>query len=583
MPPKGHIAFVLHFHLPWVLGHGKWPHGEDWLNEAVIECYLPLLQAFSRLAKDGVKNCVTLGLTPVLLEQFSSQVFREEFPVYISRKIDSAAKDKAQFEKEGRGEMVALATMWRDFFAGLKDYYLNTLKADIVGAFRSLQDDGVIEIITSAATHGYLPLLAEDNAINGQIRVGVETYRKRLGKMPRGFWLPECAYRPHQDNWEEPVGPKGAARYRAGIEKFLRAAGLQYTLVDTHMIKRSAWHGPADWRRYWKSASGDPFHKTEGDGLPAPVPRLGMPPPYLNGHSAYRPYELVGADGEMGRGAVCAFVRDNRTSLQVWSGQWGYPGDGRYLEFHKKHWPGGHRYWRVTDSKADLGLKQVYQPQWAKDAISSHVDHFFGMVKEIVISSSKELKFPPIVVCPFDAELFGHWWFEGPQWLEGLLRRFNHDKDVKPTTLGNYLDLYPPSERVSLPEGSWGEGGDYRVWFNQDTEWTWEKVYEIEHKVAELLRRASRKSREFRRIMLQLAREQLLLESSDWQFLITTGTARDYAEKRVTTHFRDASGLLKMAQTALSKGRLSDSDLIELEAIEKRDSCFSEIDPGWWK
>ncbi len=577
---EGYIAFVLHFHLPWVLGHGRWPHGEDWLNEAAAECYLPLLKTFTRLAEDGIDECITIGLTPVLSEQLSSTYFHEQFSAYLDRKMDSAAEDLRRFEKEGRSEMAALAVMWRDFFEDLKGYFTESIKGDMMGKFRSLQDSGVIEIITSAATHGFLPLIAEDGAIKGQVWSGVETYKRRYGVGPRGFWLPECAYRPGQSNWMEPAGRVRQPRYRAGIESFLRSAGIEYTLVDSHMIMRGAHHGPARWRPY-VGASGDPFRKKLRDGLPPPIPRLGAGT-VEDGRSPYRPYELVGSADEDDIG-VCVFVRDPRTSLQVWSGQWGYPGDGRYLEFHKKHWPGGHRYWRVTDPKADLGDKQVYEPAWAEDALGLQAHHFVQLVKEVVASASDRTAVPPVVVCPFDAELFGHWWFEGPRWIEAVVRSFAADPEVKPATLGSYLDSFPPSERIALPEGSWGDGGDDRVWLNQDTTWTWEKVYEVERRTAELIRTVSFPNDDLKRVLFQLVREQLLLEASDWQFLITTGTARDYAEERLMIHYRDAIRLLEMVQSTMSTGRINETDGVELESIERRDACFSAIDADWWK
>lgn len=578
---KGCIGFVLHFHLPWVLGHGKWPHGEDWLNEAAVECYIPLLQVFTRLAESGVRNCITIGITPVLTEQLASPAFCDEVGAYIDRKIAAAIKDEEQFEKEESGDLISLARGWREFFEGIKKYFHEEIGGDIVGTFRALQEDGVIEIITSAATHGYLPLLAEDGAIVGQVQTGVESYKHRYGRMPRGFWLPECAYRPRSEHWLEPVGVNKRVRERAGIEKFLLNSKIEYTLVDTHMIKRGTWHGPATRPFFRKGLSGDPFrHRAEG--LPAPLPRIGIPPPFENGRSPYRPYEIASQGEDSGAGAAI-FVRDPQTSLQVWSGTYGYPGDGRYLEFHKKHWPGGHKYWRVTDPKADLGDKQVYNSARAEDAIKSHADHFVGLVKEAAKAAAKEADTVPIIVCPFDAELFGHWWFEGPRWLEAVLKAFAADDAIESTTLGNYLDRYPPTHSLSLPEGSWGDGGDFRVWLNEDTAWTWENVYAIEGLVKSLAQKAPPGNDEFDRVMRQLARELLILEASDWQFLITTGTARDYAEKRLHNHFEDSKKLARIAESILACGKMNAEDESDLDEIEKRDYCFRNISVSWWK
>src|SRR5256712_13467670 len=133
-------------------------------------------------------------------------------------------------------------------------------------------------------------------------------------------------------------------------------------------------------------------------------------------------------------------------------------------------------------------------------------------------------------------------------------------KRVPVMTLGEVLDTMPPRTTLALPEGSWGEGGDHRGWLNPDTEWTWDRVYSAEAEwVGHLTRLAGKDTPELRRVLAQATRELLLLQSSDWQFLITTGTASDYAERRIAEHYAEFKRLCEMAR-ALEAGDTLSSD-----------------------
>ncbi len=232
----GKFTFVLHTHLPYVLGHGKWPHGTDWLNEAAVECYIPLLNVFNRLVDEGIKPAITIGLTPILCEQLAHPAFPEILNDYINQKIEASINDYEAFTRTGDAK-AALAAMWRDYFMSISSDFNEKYDRDIVGSFRKLQDGGHIEIITCAATHGYLPLLGSDEAVRAQVRTGVETYRKHFGKQPAGIWLPECAYRPSYA-WTHPVDFPGKKTFdRAGVEEVLHENGISYFIVDSHLLE----------------------------------------------------------------------------------------------------------------------------------------------------------------------------------------------------------------------------------------------------------------------------------------------------------------------------------------------------------
>ena len=551
--PTGHLVLVLHTHLPWVIGHGRWPHGQDWLHEAIAECYVPLLRTIDRLVADGISPKITIGITPVLAEMLAAKRLREDLIAYCDERIKRAEADRKEFHEHGAYEAARLAATWSDVYASALHDFLATYKADLIGAFRRLQAGGHIEIITSAATHGYLPLLGRDESVAAQVRAGVATYRRHFGRAPRGIWLPECAYRPGGP-WSRPVG-KGRPWRRPGLEDVVAANGLEYFFVDTHLV-----------------AGGTPLGTYEDrfGERPAAKPRKATRASPNEAHA------LV----TKSRRRVAVLARDPRSSTQVWSADYGYPGDGLYLEFHKRKGPGGLRYHRITSRQLPLDAKETYHPEPAAARAKVHAEHFVGIVKDTLARHAESTGRPGVVVAPFDTELFGHWWFEGPQWLEAVIRGLQGD--VTPATASGYLKRHPPSSAIRLPEGSWGQGGNHWVWLNDDTRWVWEHVYAAEDSFVEVVNAAKRKRRpKLKRVLAQLARELLLLESSDWPFLITTRSARDYAEARVRLHLEVFNGLLAAARRALA-GPLAPEDEAFLREAEARDSPFSEVDLGWW-
>ncbi len=533
----GTATFVLHTHLPYCRLAGLWPHGEEWLHEAMLECYLPLIRAFSRLAGevDGSLG-VTINMTPILAEQIADPLMREHFRTYLADKIERARQDTARFD----GSAV-LQGKTADFhltrYEAIRDFYEGEIGADPLGALARLEDSGHIEIATCAATHGYLPLLDDDAAIRFQVETGVRSHIKNFGRRPRSFWLPECAYKP-------------------GLEWYLQEAGIKVFFVETHLV-----------------TGGQARGKALG-GMHGPYPELiekrVVRPMRTDEHhgTTFRPYYV-------GESAVAVMARNERTGLQVWSASHGYPGDAAYREFHKKDSESGLHYWRVTGPEVELGDKAEYDPEAAAGKAREHAEHFTEVLKSELYyyehgthaSGSKD---SGSVLASYDTELFGHWWLEGVDWLEHTLRRLAADSDVELMTSGRLVQEAPPSEAINLPEGSWGAGGDHRTWTNDETAWTWPLIAERQKRAAPLLAHNTEATR-------QLARELLLLQSSDWQFLMTTGQAHDYAVERFNSHKDRFDALASAIET-------NDPGLGPLLAeLEWQDNPFPTIDPSLYR
>jgi len=565
---KGKLLFVLHSHLPYVISHGKWPHGMDWLNEAAAETYIPLLKVFEKLVSDGISPKVTIGITPVLTEMLADEQFKDEFAEYLTQKIEAAGEDAGEFYRTGDNRRHDLARMWEDFYRDTRSFFVDHLGRDIVGAYKLLSDGGHIEIITCAGTHGYLPLLGEDTAVQAQIKLGAQTHKRHFGRPPRGIWLPECAYRPGYD-WKPPVEGFGDARPRKGVEEFLSENGIEYFVVDSHLLRGGQAVGVyidrfSSLKQLWKNFE-DQYKPLDED-------------------TAKTPHKLYYVASKEGKAPVAFFTRDPETGLQVWSGEHGYPGDGNYLDFHKKHFPGGHRYWKVTSAAADLADKQVYEPETVEGRIRENAAHFKELVKKICLDEGAIDGNPPMICAPFDTELFGHWWFEGPRWLYQVIKEVAEDPELETSTMGAYRDEHPPVEVVSLPEGSWGKGGFHWIWLNDMTSWTWKHIYEAEKAMQEAARKYGGRSDEPTASLLKLlARELVLLESSDWQFLISTWAARDYAEMRFSNHFSDFKKVHGLLEKAASGEALTRQERELVRDIGERDALFEDIDPSWWK
>lgn len=569
---KGYFAFVLHTHLPYVLMHGRWPHGMDWLSEASAETYMRLVKIIDDMIADGIESKLTIDISPVLCEQLADDSFKNEFIDYLRSKIKAAGHDAKEFFKYDQKGMLANAHYWEGFYGDLLERF-EKYDRDIIAQLKRLQDAGYLEIMTCGATHGYGPLLSRDESVQAQYKLAVKNYRKHFGRDPRGTWLPECAYRPRY-KWKPPLKIEGSDEpyLRKGIDEFLSENRLDFFIVDSVLLQGGRSIGVyidrfEALKRLWGQ-----FEEQYN-------------PPKEDKDKTPREVYLVSSAPE-GKKPTAIFVRDAETGLLVWSGEHGYPGDGHYLDFHKKRFPGGHRYWAVTSAKADLADKVEYNREGAEERIPENADHFAETIKKALEKYYDSNEKAGVLVAPYDAELFGHWWFEGPMFLEAVIRRIAENPEIELTFLGEHLDRMKPSEIVSIPEGSWGEGGHHYIWLNKENEWTWEKIYEAELKMVRLAGyyEAHKESiaEDLIDIMKQAARELMLMSASDWQFLISTWAARDYAELRISNHYSDFKRLAGMCDKMIAGEKVGTGDREFYDDCRKRDACFPEIELEWF-
>lgn len=531
--PIGYLALVLHAHLPFVRHpeHDEFLE-EDWLFEAITESYIPLLEMMQRLVRDGVPFKLTMTVTPTLCAMLQDQLLRERYARHLERLIELAGREieRNRADEQRRG----LAEFYHANFSHCRDRFAEW-KGDLLGVFGRLQEEGCLEIMASAATHALLPLFQQSTeAVRAQIAVGCDAYRAAFGTDPSGFWLPECAYTP-------------------GLENILREMNLRWFIIDAHGLM-----------------FGDPR------------PRRAI----------YAPcYTTAGP---------AAFARDRDSSRQVWSAAEGYPGDPAYREFYRDigfEFPPeyirpdstaasqkftGIKYHRITNRGG--GEKELYDPGMAASAAEAHASHFLGVRRE-KMNELRTLGFDPIVVAPFDAELFGHWWFEGPQFLESFIRKAAHGQqnlrltskeeygheDFQLVTPTEFLARHPTQQTIDPAASSWGENGYLGVWLDETNSWIYPHLHSAARRLTNMARKhASTDNAQTDRVLRQLARELLLAQSSDWPFLIKTGTAKHYATKRVTDHLLRFNRLYD----EFSAGKVDEGFLSN---CEWRDNLFPDL------
>lgn len=536
----GSFVLMLHSHLPFYRKAGMWPFGEESLYECMAETYVPLLNMIAELHDEGVPAKLTIGITPILAEQISDPYLIAGFEKFTESRIEAARKDEERFGPLGDQpdlNRLHLAKFYLGWYQRVLEDFRTKWNKDLIGGLRKYQDLGAIEITTSAATHCFSPLLSTDSSLYLQYKTGVENYKRHFGRDPNGCWLPECAYRPAQNA-------------RPGVEKWLHANGLKYFFTESDVIKGGQ---TAEMRRVFGAYGNIEY-----------LPAARRPETGLDTFEAYWLKEYP----------VAVMGRHHEAGYQVWSADSGYPGDGNYREFHKKDDRSGMHYWRLTSQETDLGFKQLYNPDVAFERVRENADHYVGLIQQALTDHLKRTGEPGLLMASFDTELFGHWWFEGLTFIKDVIKKLKTYTAVTMRTANEYLEMQPPARAIELPESSWGAGGHYQVWFNNQTEWMWPIIHSAEQTMQQLVRERQGATGTMGRALRQATRELVLLQSSDWPFLITTGQAKQYAVQRFNEHHKRFHELVEMIRS----GNVDEAVLVEIEGT---DNCFPGIDPDW--
>jgi len=523
--PQGYLCFLLHAHLPYV----RHPEFEDcleerWLVEALTETYLPLLRMLEGRADRGARGRVTISLSPTLLAMLEDPLLRERYLHRLDRLLELTEREIARSRHDKRLHGIVLH--YRERFRITRAQFEDRYRRDVVAAFRAVADSGVVSLITCGATHGYLPLMdLGASSWRAQIGTAICEFERHLGRKPDGFWLPECGYVP-------------------GIERVLAEFGVRWFVVDSHGIL---------------------------DACPRPLPGTLAP---------------LRTDAE-----VFAIGRDAKSSRQVWSATEGYPGDPNYREYYRDQGfdlpleevrdflpSGGVRthtglkYYRITDRARPH--REIYEPAAASARAREHAAHFAGERRLAAREASARLRQPALLLAPYDAELLGHWWYEGPEWLGHVLDQVSEPgSEVEAVDPITALARIPRAASGTLHPSSWGEGGYSRVWLGPSNDWIYRHLNRAAERMQAAARAGDRGDATRGRALRQAGRELLLAQASDWAFIMRTGAIVPYAVRRTELHL----GRFWRLDEGLRENRVDEAELAEFEAL---DPIFPSLEPG---
>ena len=516
---KGNLAIVLHAHLPYVRSEEPGSLEEDWFFQALVECYLPLLETLEKasISKDQDPK-VTISLSPTLLSLLEDEVLKNRFKKWVTLRLDVLSTLDKSFQKP---------------VLDLKNHLTRQLESwiicqgDLIERFKQLQSSKVIDILTCAATHGYLPLLRENpEAVRAQLKTAVTEHRRLFMSAPLGIWLPECAY-------------------YEGLDELMAESGLRYAVLDGHGLLN------AD-----------------------PRPRYGIYAPICTSRG------------------VAFFGRDSESTLPVWSARDGYPGNPNYREFHrdlgwdlsienlkkigiKEKRPLGIKLFKISSQNTSLANKEEYDPKAAKESVRKDAENFLKERKKQLIKLEKAMKIEPLLIAPFDAELFGHWWFEGPKFLSNIFIK-SKNEGIKLITLKEALQSTSKIQLCNPSPSSWGQGGFHDYWLDKSNAWI---VHEWSKAGREMVSICSKGliDESNIKIISQAGRELLLCQSSDWSFILKAGTTTELARERINLHLKRFWMLINT---------IKDNKIINqktLKGIEREDCIFPLISPIDWK
>ncbi len=520
--PQGYLALVLHAHLPYVR-HPEYEEflEEDWFYQAITETYIPLIHMFEGLMRDQIPFRLTMSLTPTLLSMMEDPLLQTRYIHHLERSLELAEKEVKR--TQGDTQFQPLALHYQKRFKEAHTTFCDRYQRNLIEAFRKVMEAGHLEIVTCGATHGFLPLMeTQPSAVRAQIEVAARTHERLLGRRPRGIWLPECGYTP-------------------GIEHFLKDAGIQFFFLDSHGVLNAT-----------------------------PRPKYGHYAPVVCSNN------------------VAVFARDPETSKQVWSANEGYPGDVNYRDFyrdvgfdldfeHVKPYIAstgdrkmtGFKYFRITGESEH---KEPYIPERAMEKAAEHAGNFMFNREKQIEHLREAMGREPLVLSMYDAELFGHWWDEGPKWLDFVIRKSAYDQEVfELTTPWEYLERFPDCQQVIPSASSWGYKGFNEYWLNDKTHWVYPHLLAAAEMMNKLAQNFPTAEGITLRALNQAARELLLAQSSDWAFIIKADTMVDYAVKRTKTHL---DRFLTLYHSIIN----NDLDEGELEKMESLDNLFPDID-----
>ncbi|MBD1371709.1 DUF1957 domain-containing protein [Hazenella sp. IB182357] len=531
---QSYVSLLLNSHIPYVREKQDHPLEERWIYEAMIESYVPLLKSFEHLTQEQIKFRITLSLSPTVLSMLTDPLIQKRCEEHLNLCIELAQSEiKRTHDHQDEYRLAAEYLMrYEQTLIFLQKYHYN-----LIPAFQSFFSSGHLELITSSATHGFLPFMETKESQRAQIGIAVDTFENIFDIRPQGIWLPECGFKPE-------------------IDEILAEFGINYFIVDSHAFE------------------------------------------HCTPHAVKNPYAPIQTPHK-----VHAFARDSETSKKIWSPESGYPSHPDYRDFYRdighdlnKEYIGpyihpygirvctGFKYYKITDKG---NQKQHYQPDEAFQQVTCHADDFVDHLRKRTETLHAQHDTPPIFVLPFDTELFGHWWYEGPLFLKEICKKLSEsDSMMQMVTFSEYLEQeQKQNEHVQLGFSTWGVGGYGEVWLNKANIWIYQHLHQAEIRLRHLVNDLDHQSPNHKRALKQAARELLLAQSSDWAYIMDDQTQVEYAIKRTHDHlvrFQELCQMIESNQLHDSKIKQFEQDYpifphLNLDYYQTSETCSSPV------
>lgn len=502
--------FVFHFHLPYLYHHDGRYIEENWYYQNLAEAYIPFLEMIEELAFAGLVPQITVSLSPTLYNMMENEVMSARFKRYLERTLSLIDQEKKNNSEQRIKEIL---TLYEEKYLKVMEYFTR-YSEDIITPFKILKNQGVVEIITSPLSYSILPLITLKEVINVEISEALKDFKNIFLTESRGFFISECAWSPQ-------------------IESFLKKNSVEYIFLD----ERASDVEPS---KMYILPSGIKVFLRD-----------------------YRSFDFIfGEEGVVRNPFYREFYRDI-----------GYERDLEYLKrFTECDFPvnTGIKYFRITDLNLPLEKKELYDPQKAHEAVLADAERFARYILDIFSTTDNK----PLFVGIFNAEIFGHRWFEGIEFWRHFFITIRQKRYpigfVLPT---NYINTTTPVAKITPTMSSWADNGFFDKWLNEKNDFIYPFQYEISKKFISVASRfrGIKISGELERVLKAIAREIVMMHSSDWAVMIASDVHKEYAGRRIAKHYSNAVKLIDW----LIKGYY---DKDELALIEKELPVFSDID-----
>jgi 1,4-alpha-glucan branching enzyme len=478
-----HVPFVRHPDQPWSVEEGRF-------FETLSETCLPLLQVFDRLDADRLPFRMALVLSPTFCHMLGDELLLQRYLEYLDRQIEFGLREIKR--TAGDAELQKLSCLFYDQAVDRRILFTERYEGNLLRVFEYYQKKGRLELITTAATHAFLPFYTgHPEAIQAQLELAVASHYRSFGAHCQGFWLPELG-------WNTCLG------------KYLRSYGFIYTIVDTHSM-----------------ILGNP-PPPRGSFYPGKTPSE----VFILARDYYAVRDIL--DPEAGI-AADPLYRDCRRDA-------GYELPVEFLKPflgpQGNRTPTGFKYWA---SGGGPGENRLYDPHRAAERVREQARRFLENRLSRLYAAGQLMAEAPLSLCAFDADTFGRHWYEGPQFIEALFREGARHENFYYMTPTEYLFRQSPASFASLvPEfSSWGANGYGEMWLDASNDWIYRHVIRSLERMIELADRFADDSGLKERALNQAAREILLAQGSDWAKMLYQGEGASYARSRIEEALRN--------------------------------------------